>query len=216
MWLIALAMQVYKGATRDGQAVAVKVQRPRVQRFVARDICILRLLLRLLRRVARINSDLGLLADELGRGLFGELDYRQEAANAEAFAAAHAHMEEVVIPGIHHHLTSQRVLTMDWIDGDRTSDLLEAAQLPAAHAHIPAGAPGGPLWQQGREPLLAGSWGASGAAAAGFLAGPEDDVPEDAQRRKEQARAKLLSMVGATNWRICALVVSDMPAGGSE
>lgn len=38
------------------------------------------------RRVARVNSDLRLLADELGRGLYGELDYRAEAANAELFA----------------------------------------------------------------------------------------------------------------------------------
>ena len=44
--------------------------------------------LRSVRRIAGINSDLALLADELGRGLYGELDYRQEAANAVVFAVS--------------------------------------------------------------------------------------------------------------------------------
>ncbi|CAI7827729.1 unnamed protein product [Closterium sp. NIES-54] len=120
--------QVYKGRTRDGMRVAVKVQRPRVLFLVARDIHILRMLLRAVRRVAGINTDLAALADEFGRGLYGELDYRLEANNATLFAKAHAHLPGITVPAIRSDLTSRRVLTMEWVEGERTSDLLAQAQ----------------------------------------------------------------------------------------
>ncbi|GJP48198.1 hypothetical protein CLOM_g7471 [Closterium sp. NIES-68] len=120
--------QVYKGRTRDGMRVAVKVQRPRVLFLVARDLHILRMLLRAIRRVAGIATDLALLADEFGRGLYGELDYRQEAANAMEFARVHAHVPGITVPSIRLDLSSRRVLTMQWVDGERTSDLLAQAQ----------------------------------------------------------------------------------------
>ncbi|CAI5489533.1 unnamed protein product [Closterium sp. Naga37s-1] len=120
--------QVYKGRTRDGMRVAVKVQRPRVLFLVARDIHILRMLLRAVRRVAGINTDLAALADEFGRGLYGELDYRHEATNATLFAKAHAHLPGITVPAIRSDLTSRRVLTMEWVEGEHTSDLLAQAQ----------------------------------------------------------------------------------------
>ncbi|CAI5971497.1 unnamed protein product [Closterium sp. NIES-64] len=155
--------QVYKGRTRDGMRVAVKVQRPRVLFLVARDIHILRMLLRAVRRVAGINTDLAALADEFGRGLYGELDYRQEASNATLFAfgrglygeldyrheATNATLFAVratplpfmlacLFPAIRSDLTSRRVLTMEWVEGERTSDLLAQAQpSPSAFNPLP-------------------------------------------------------------------------------
>ncbi|GAQ84791.1 Protein kinase superfamily protein [Klebsormidium nitens] len=119
--------QVYKGRTKAGEAVAVKVQRPGVLRSVALDIHILRSLLQGVRKVASINSDLRLLADELGCGLYGELDYRAEAANAELFATSQRHLPFVAVPRVLHDFTARRVLTMEWIEGDRPVDLLAAA-----------------------------------------------------------------------------------------
>lgn len=93
--------------------MAVKVQRPNLHHIVIRDIYILRLgvctefylcceiqtsklnaiiwiiiqlfQLGLLKKIAKRKSDLRLYADELGKGLVGELDYTLEAANAEEF-----------------------------------------------------------------------------------------------------------------------------------
>lgn len=39
----------------------------------------------LVQKIAKRKSDLRLYADELGKGLIGELDYSLEAANAEEF-----------------------------------------------------------------------------------------------------------------------------------
>jgi aarF domain-containing kinase len=87
--------QVYRGAVDvasggNGAAagelepwdVAVKVQRPDLLGSIALDIYVLRLALGLVRRLAGINSDIRNIADEVGRGLFAELDYRVEASQA--------------------------------------------------------------------------------------------------------------------------------------
>ena len=60
--------------------VAVKVQRPDLLGSIALDVYALRLGLAAVRRVAKINSDLRKIADEVGAGLFAELDYRVEAS----------------------------------------------------------------------------------------------------------------------------------------
>jgi aarF domain-containing kinase len=71
--------QVYKGTIRTGEAVAVKVQRPDVLDGIALDVYVLRLGLGLVRTLAGINSDIRNIADEVGKGLFAELDYTVEA-----------------------------------------------------------------------------------------------------------------------------------------
>ncbi|KAL3684266.1 hypothetical protein R1sor_002288 [Riccia sorocarpa] len=129
--------QVYRGRTTEGEEVAVKVQRPGLLFTVARDVYILRLGLGLVRKLAKMNSDISVLADELGRGLFGELDYTQEAANARLFESAHAQLPYVKVPKTLPHLTTRRTLTMEWIDGFRPSDLQSAAQGGTLSGEVP-------------------------------------------------------------------------------
>ncbi|KAK3023168.1 hypothetical protein RJ639_043477 [Escallonia herrerae] len=116
--------QVYRGTTLDGFDVAVKVQRPNLRHIVVRDIYILRLGLKLLQKVAKRKSDLCLYADELGKGLVGELDYTLEAANALEFMEAHSAFTFIRVPKALPHLTRKRVLTMEWMDGDNPNDLI--------------------------------------------------------------------------------------------
>ena len=59
--------QVYRARLREGgREVAVKVQRPGVKESIALDIYILRSLAVVIRRVRKINSDLGEILDEVG------------------------------------------------------------------------------------------------------------------------------------------------------
>ncbi|KAK1289661.1 putative aarF domain-containing protein kinase [Acorus calamus] len=122
--------QVYRGSTLDGCDVAVKVQRPNLLHAVVRDIYILRLGLGVLRKVAKRKSDLCLYADELGKGLVGELDYRIEAANALEFQVAHARFSFISVPKVYRHLSKKRVLTMEWMAGENPSELLFMSQDP--------------------------------------------------------------------------------------
>ncbi|TYG51480.1 hypothetical protein ES288_D10G261100v1 [Gossypium darwinii] len=110
--------QVYRGCTLDGSDVAVKVQRPNLRHVVVRDVYILRL------GIAKRKSDPRLYADELGKGLVGELDYTLEAANASQFLDAHSHFSFMQVPKVFQHLTRKRVLTMEWMVGESSTDLL--------------------------------------------------------------------------------------------
>ncbi|KAF8395210.1 hypothetical protein HHK36_019153 [Tetracentron sinense] len=116
--------QVYRGSTLDGCDVAVKVQRPNLLHVVVRDIYILRLGLGLLQKIAKRKSDLRLYADELGRGLVGELDYTLEAVNASEFLEAHSSFPFIYVPKVLRNLSRKRVLTMDWVVGENPNDLL--------------------------------------------------------------------------------------------
>ena len=72
--------QVYKAKTWEGENVAVKVQRPRVMRQVALDWTCWSLSLSTLKRLWGTTTELDVIADEVGEGVWQELDYTQEAA----------------------------------------------------------------------------------------------------------------------------------------
>ena len=117
--------QVYRATLEGGQAVAVKVQRPNVLENIAVDIYVLRLALNLVKKLAGMSRDLRLIADEVGSGLFSELDYKMEASNAQTFAEAHVNLEYVVVPKPIFQLTTERVLTTEWVDGSSPASLFE-------------------------------------------------------------------------------------------
>jgi aarF domain-containing kinase len=60
-------------------------------------------MLLLLRRAANSPNNYALVADKLGRGLYGELDYRHEASNAAEFVTAHKHVPWMYVPKILPH-----------------------------------------------------------------------------------------------------------------
>ncbi|WP_411868985.1 AarF/UbiB family protein [Vulcanococcus limneticus] len=116
--------QVHRGVLRTGERVAVKVQRPGLREQITLDLYIVRNIAAWLNRnVGLIRSDLVALIDELGKRVFEEMDYCNEGANAEAFAALHAHNPRIAVPRIYHQATSRRVLTMEWIDGVKLTNL---------------------------------------------------------------------------------------------
>ncbi|MCP9815537.1 AarF/ABC1/UbiB kinase family protein [Synechococcus sp. GreenBA-s] len=116
--------QVHRGVLRTGERVAVKVQRPGLREQITLDLYIVRNIAAWLNRnVGLIRSDLVALIDELGKRVFEEMDYCNEGANAETFAALHAHNPRIAVPRIYHEATSRRVLTMEWIDGVKLTNL---------------------------------------------------------------------------------------------
>jgi len=116
--------QVHKGVLKGGQEVAVKVQRPGLREQITLDLYIVRNIASWLNQnVGLIRSDLVALIDELGKRVFEEMDYCNEASNAERFAALHAPNPRIAVPRIYHQATSRRVLTMEWIEGVKLTNL---------------------------------------------------------------------------------------------
>ncbi|QNI50805.1 ABC1 family protein [Synechococcus sp. RS9915] len=129
--------QVYKARLEGNAWVAVKVQRPNLTFILRRDLVLIRLLGVITAPLLPLNLGFGLgdIIDEFGRSLFEEIDYVQEADNAERFASLFADNDAVYVPRVERMLSSTRVLTTTWIDGAkmRDSDELQALQLdPAA------------------------------------------------------------------------------------
>ena len=84
--------QVHKGTLKGGARVAVKVQRPGLREQITLDLYIVRNIAAWLNsNIGLIRSDLVALIDELGRRVFEEMDYLNEASNAETFAELHQH-----------------------------------------------------------------------------------------------------------------------------
>ena len=129
--------QVYRAKPVGGHWVAVKVQRPQLERQLRRDLVLIRLLGVMAAPLLPLNLGFGLgeIIDEFGRSLFEEIDYRKEADNAERFARMFEKSPAVVVPRVDRSLSGDRVLTTTWINGTKLQQRqeLEAQQLdPAA------------------------------------------------------------------------------------
>jgi predicted unusual protein kinase regulating ubiquinone biosynthesis (AarF/ABC1/UbiB family) len=116
--------QVYKGQLKSGETVAVKVQRPDLAQRIAIDMYILRGLAALAQRhIKQIRSDLVGIIDEFASRIFEEMDYTQEGHNAERFAQLYGHLRDIYVPQIYWQFTRRRVLTMEWIDGVKLTEI---------------------------------------------------------------------------------------------
>lgn len=116
--------QVYKGRLQTGEVVAIKVQRPGIVEQIALDVFILRGLAGwMMRTFWFIRSDLRAILDEFASRIFEEMDYTCEAANAEKFAAYYGNLPGIYVPKIYWQYTAKRVLTMEWIEGTKLTEI---------------------------------------------------------------------------------------------
>jgi len=124
--------QVHRAVLHDGRAVAVKVQRPGIEDTIRSDLNILYVLAGWIE--GRI--DLGVhtpaaIIEAFDRGISQEVDFRAEAAHADAFREAMAEVDGVRVPKVHRALSSRRVLTMEWLEGVRLSSFESCDADPA-------------------------------------------------------------------------------------
>jgi predicted unusual protein kinase regulating ubiquinone biosynthesis (AarF/ABC1/UbiB family) len=116
--------QVYKGKLKSGEAVAIKVQRPGLAQRITLDLYILRAIAQFVtNRVDRVRSDLVGIMDEFGARIFEEMDYTHEGENAIRFAHLSGHLPSIYVPHIYPAYTARRVLTMEWINGTKLTNL---------------------------------------------------------------------------------------------
>ncbi|MDQ2098065.1 MAG: AarF/ABC1/UbiB kinase family protein [Tychonema bourrellyi B0820] len=117
--------QVYKARLITGEEVAVKVQRPNLLPILSLDLYLMRWAAGLLGPLLPLNlgHDLSLIVDEFGIKLFEEIDYINEGRNAEKFATNFADDPTVKVPSIYWRHTSKSVLTLEWINGIKLTDM---------------------------------------------------------------------------------------------
>jgi ubiquinone biosynthesis protein len=112
-----------------GTALAVKVVRPGVEHSILADIAAAR---PLVERIARLGAvrrfNLPTLLEEFSASLASECDLRNEARVADRFAFDFRADPLVFVPRVVWPLTSRRVVTMEFAEGWRLSDMDDAAR----------------------------------------------------------------------------------------
>ncbi|AWI08656.1 ubiquinone biosynthesis protein [Ereboglobus sp. PH5-5] len=133
----ASVAQVYHATLRqNGQRVAVKIQRPGVQKKIGADFEILRWFAHQAhQRIEALQAyNLPEIVDELGRGLEEELDFRVEAHNVSYFLERNKDSEHVTAPRAYIAYSSATVLVMDFAEGTKIRDIEPGSPLAKAAA----------------------------------------------------------------------------------
>jgi len=130
--------QVYRGCTHDGVEIAVKVQRPGAVRQVALDFAVLVVALQLIAASGWGNGDLDEIVDICADGVFQELDYKNEEANAIEFKESMKFLGYVDVPGFRSEYTSSRVLVSEWVYGRHLDQLSTAEGLRMTYMAVEA------------------------------------------------------------------------------
>lgn len=114
--------QVHRAVTRDGRAVAVKVQYPGVAAAVESDLGNVGLLFGGIGK-AYPGFESGPLVAELRERLREELDYALEARHQQEFADFYAGHPFIHVPTVHADLSTTRVLTTELAAGVRFAEV---------------------------------------------------------------------------------------------
>ena len=117
--------QVHRATLRDGRVVAVKVQRPGIREQIVEDLEAFTEIAQLLDK----HADAGRLyqfekmVEEFRKTLLRELDYRQEAQSLLTLRENLAEFQRIFVPAPLLDLTTSRVITMDYVFGQKITSL---------------------------------------------------------------------------------------------
>ncbi|GAB2608496.1 ABC1 kinase family protein [Belliella aquatica] len=110
-------------ATKNGKKLAVKIQYPGVADSVSSDLKLVRPFA--LRLLNMNEKELDHYMDEVEEKLLEETDYTLEVQRSLEISKACAHIEGLSFPSYYEELSSDRIITMDWIEGKHIKEWLE-------------------------------------------------------------------------------------------
>jgi predicted unusual protein kinase regulating ubiquinone biosynthesis (AarF/ABC1/UbiB family) len=117
--------QVYRGRLHSGQTVAIKVQRPQLEDVINFDLAVLRRIARFMTRYPNMTRgvDWEGTIGEFAAVIFEEMDYGKEANNADKFRQNFRNWDNIHVPVIYRSHSATRVLTMEFIGGNKVLEL---------------------------------------------------------------------------------------------
>lgn len=119
--------QVHRAVSLDGAPLACKLQYPDMESAVEADISQLEILFSLHRRMGAV-IDTSEIAKEISTRVREELDYRREAKHVALYRQMLAATPEVRVPAVVAELSTRRLLTMGWLEGDKILNHKQASQ----------------------------------------------------------------------------------------
>ncbi len=114
--------QVHRATLHDGRVVAVKVQYPNIEPLVDADLKNIAIFVRILNKLDK-TLDFRFIAEEMANMIPRELDFINEGRNAEAIAANFNGVQDIGVPAIYWDYSTRRVLTMEYVDGIKVTDV---------------------------------------------------------------------------------------------
>ncbi len=130
--------QVYRAQLKTDEGVAqvvVKAQRPNITSTIERDIDLLYWLAHAIERSipeAHLYAPVRVV-EEFDRSISAELDFAQEADNAERFSENLAELPTIEFPTVYRQASSRKVITLSYIDG---KNVFQAVREGASGEHI--------------------------------------------------------------------------------
>ena len=123
--------QVHRARLRDGRRVAVKVQRPGIRDAMLEDLDALDEIADFLDKhtAAGKRYEFSQMLDQFRKSLLRELDYRLEATNLSTIGAHLKEFERIIVPGPILDYSTSRVLTMEYVQGKKITDLHPLARM---------------------------------------------------------------------------------------
>jgi predicted unusual protein kinase regulating ubiquinone biosynthesis (AarF/ABC1/UbiB family) len=137
--------QVHRASAHDGSPLACKLQYPDMKSAVEADLRQLEWLFALHRRMEPV-IDTSEIGKEIAARLREELDYEREARHVALYRTMLADVPEVRVPRVWPQLSTHRLLTLEWLEGDkllthkgdsleiRISAITPPSMLTASHA----------------------------------------------------------------------------------
>ena len=120
--------QVYKARLREtGEKVAIKVQKPNSREIIESDIKIMKFIAKRIDQFLTMTKPLNLpvVISEFERSIFKEINFLEETMNLQNLANNFKKVSYIKIPKVHTAYCSEKVITMEYIDGVAVTDLMK-------------------------------------------------------------------------------------------
>lgn len=119
--------QVHRAVLKTGQEVVVKIRRPEIEKILTTDLEILHDLARLADRHAPFREMYSFreMAEEFELIVTAELDLTREGRHADTFRKNFRGDPDIYIPAVYWEYTTPKVLTLEYVEGVKLTDLAE-------------------------------------------------------------------------------------------
>lgn len=111
--------QVHRATLENGDRVVIKVQRPTARADIEQDLALLEIFAQKVGQRPTLNQVVNMEAvfKHLSTSLHRELDFHQEIGNIDQMRTVLADYDRLVVPAVHHKLSTARLLVMEEIQG---------------------------------------------------------------------------------------------------
>lgn len=110
-------------AELNGKKLAVKIQYPGVGDAISSDLKLIKPFA--FRMLGMSERELDVYMKEVEERLLEETDYELEVRRSVEFSQACAHLDNVIFPQYYPELSSKRIITMDWLDGQHLKEFMQ-------------------------------------------------------------------------------------------